>query len=266
MAQLAEALKVRPEELPERVNDIVEKLRAAEKEIERVRVGQLLAGGAAARRQAPVTSPASTSSPTTPTARPAPTCARWRSTSAAGWPRAAPVPWSCSAPPTARCRWWPRSTTRARERGVSANDLVRALGPLVGGKGGGKDDVAQGGGTDATRVDEALALVRDRGRPHGRSRPDLETRRTPRHRPGEARIGVARSDPSGFLATPVETVPRGQGDLARLAALVAEEEAVEVVVGLPRSLSGGEGPAAARVREFAGRLARPGRPRAGAAV
>lgn len=74
--------------------------------------------------------------------------------------------------------------------------------------------------------------------------------------PGDARIGIARSDPSGFLATPVETVRRGRGDVARIAALVAEEEAVEVVVGLPRSLSGGEGPAAAKVREFAAGLAR----------
>ena len=47
----------------------------------------------------------------------------------------------------------------ARTRGLSANDLVRAIGPLVGGKGGGKDDVAQGGGTDSSRIDEALALV-----------------------------------------------------------------------------------------------------------
>ena len=66
--------------------------------------------------------------------------------------------------------------------------------------------------------------------------------------PGEARIGVARSDPSGFLATPVETVRRGPGDLDRLAALVEETGAIEIVVGLPRSLSGGEGPSAARVR------------------
>jgi len=73
--------------------------------------------------------------------------------------------------------------------------------------------------------------------------------------PGDARIGVARSDPTGFLATPLETVRRGRGDLARLARLVVEEEVVEVVVGLPRSLSGGEGPAAAKVREFAARLA-----------
>ena len=74
--------------------------------------------------------------------------------------------------------------------------------------------------------------------------------------PGDARIGVARSDPSGFLATPVETVRRGKGDLARIAAILAEEEAVEVVMGLPRSLSGREGPAAVKVREFAAALAR----------
>jgi alanyl-tRNA synthetase len=47
----------------------------------------------------------------------------------------------------------------AQARGLSANELVRAVGPLVGGKGGGKADVAQGGGTDSTRIDEALALV-----------------------------------------------------------------------------------------------------------
>ena len=66
---------------------------------------------------------------------------------------------------------------------------------------------------------------------------------------------MARSDPTGFLATPVETVRRGKGDLARLARLVRDEEVVEVVVGLPRSLSGAEGPAASRARDFAGRLA-----------
>lgn len=73
--------------------------------------------------------------------------------------------------------------------------------------------------------------------------------------PGDARIGVAKSDPTGFLATPLETVRRGKGDLGRIARLVRDEEAVEVVVGLPRSLSGGEGPAAVKARELAGRLA-----------
>jgi putative Holliday junction resolvase len=72
---------------------------------------------------------------------------------------------------------------------------------------------------------------------------------------GDVRIGVSRSDPAGLIATPVETVRRGRGDVDRLIALATEEGAVELVVGLPRSLSGGEGPAAAKVREFAVRLA-----------
>jgi putative Holliday junction resolvase len=72
--------------------------------------------------------------------------------------------------------------------------------------------------------------------------------------PGDARIGVASSDPSGILATPVETVARGDGDLDRLAALIDELAAVRVYVGLPRSMSGGEGPSAGKVRAFAREL------------
>lgn len=72
---------------------------------------------------------------------------------------------------------------------------------------------------------------------------------------GDVRIGVASSDPHGILATPVETVRRGPGDLDRIASLVADLEAIEVVVGLPRSLSGGEGPAAVKVREVAAEVA-----------
>ncbi|MFW6599635.1 Holliday junction resolvase RuvX [Propionibacteriaceae bacterium Y2011] len=79
---------------------------------------------------------------------------------------------------------------------------------------------------------------------------------------GQARIGVAACDPRATLAYPVETVPAGAGTLAaddpalaRLLALVAEYEPIEVVVGLPRSLRGDDGPAALRIREQAGRLA-----------
>ncbi|MFB7274888.1 Holliday junction resolvase RuvX [Streptomyces sp. NPDC056244] len=75
---------------------------------------------------------------------------------------------------------------------------------------------------------------------------------------GEARIGVASCDPDGILATPVETVPGRDVPAAhrRLRQIVEEYEPVEVLVGLPRSLSGGEGPAAAKVRLFAQELAR----------
>ena len=71
---------------------------------------------------------------------------------------------------------------------------------------------------------------------------------------GDVRIGVAVSDPDGMLATPLETVAAGRDAMARLAAIVAEHEALECVVGLPLSLSGREGPAAVKVRAFAGGL------------
>lgn len=71
---------------------------------------------------------------------------------------------------------------------------------------------------------------------------------------GDVRIGVAVSDPDGLLATPVETVDAGPAAFTRLAAIVAEHAALECVVGLPLSLSGCEGPAAAKVREFAAGL------------
>lgn len=72
---------------------------------------------------------------------------------------------------------------------------------------------------------------------------------------GTVRVGVAACDPAGTIATPVETVARGAGDLARLSAIARENGAVEVVVGLPLSLSGASGKAAAAARAFAERLA-----------
>ena len=77
---------------------------------------------------------------------------------------------------------------------------------------------------------------------------------------GSVRVGVARSDPDGILATPLTVLTSGPGvkaQLARaeLARLTAGEGAIEVIVGLPTSLSGREGPAAAGAREFAADLA-----------
>ncbi|MGO9226596.1 Holliday junction resolvase RuvX [Mycobacterium sp.] len=74
---------------------------------------------------------------------------------------------------------------------------------------------------------------------------------------GSVRIGVAGSDPDGILATPVETVRRDRSGrhLRRLAALAAELDAVEVVVGLPRTLADRTGPAAVDAIELAGKRA-----------
>jgi putative Holliday junction resolvase len=75
---------------------------------------------------------------------------------------------------------------------------------------------------------------------------------------GEKRIGVAVSDPSGTVATPLAVIDarKAMGDGRELSRLVADYEAELLVAGLPLSLDGSEGPQAARVRAAAERLAK----------
>jgi putative holliday junction resolvase len=72
---------------------------------------------------------------------------------------------------------------------------------------------------------------------------------------GSVRVGVARSDPGGVLASPLTVLRGGRTAAAEVVALVTENSAIEVVVGLPTSLSGREGSAAAGARQFAAELA-----------
>lgn len=72
---------------------------------------------------------------------------------------------------------------------------------------------------------------------------------------GRARVGVARSDRDGLLATPIETLARDDRTIAALVAHAVELEAIEFVVGLPLSLSGGDTPSTTDAREFAAALA-----------
>jgi putative Holliday junction resolvase len=80
---------------------------------------------------------------------------------------------------------------------------------------------------------------------------------------GEVRVGVAICDPDGLVATPLVTVHRDRkpdngaipSDMSELARLVTDHGIVEVVVGLPVTLAGVEGSAAAHARAYASRLA-----------
>jgi putative Holliday junction resolvase len=75
---------------------------------------------------------------------------------------------------------------------------------------------------------------------------------------GSARTGVAVCDPSETIVTPLEPVLAAatRAGIGRLAALIAEREAQQVVVGLPLTLSGGESAQTAQTRQFAARLQR----------
>ncbi|MFD4957569.1 Holliday junction resolvase RuvX [Microbacterium sp. NPDC058389] len=72
---------------------------------------------------------------------------------------------------------------------------------------------------------------------------------------GKARVGVAKCDPDGLLATPVETVPRDDASVARIVALAEEYSTFELYVGLPLNLRGEDTPSTQDARDFAAALA-----------
>jgi putative Holliday junction resolvase len=74
---------------------------------------------------------------------------------------------------------------------------------------------------------------------------------------GERRVGIAVSDEEGRLASPLRVLERREAarDFERLAAVVREQRATRVVVGLPRTLAGEIGPQARRVQRWTARLA-----------
>ena len=68
---------------------------------------------------------------------------------------------------------------------------------------------------------------------------------------GRARIGIARCDPQGLLATPMPAMAAGPTATASVADLVSQVHAVEVIVGLPLRLDGTAGPAVDLTQEWA---------------
>ncbi|MGN6129503.1 MAG: alanine--tRNA ligase-related protein, partial [Nocardioidaceae bacterium] len=158
VAQLSEALKVRAEELPERVNDIVERLRDAEKEIERVRVQQLLAAAGKLAEDARDVYGVSfvghrAEGASAPDVRRLALDVRGRLPG--GRPGVVAIVGSSNGKPAVVVA----VNDEARAWGVSANALVKLAAGALGGSGGGKDDVAQGGGADPANAEQALREV-----------------------------------------------------------------------------------------------------------
>ena len=159
VAQLTEALKVRSDELPDRVGALVERLRAAERELERLRAGHVLAaagdiaaGAVGAGRALVVTHQAPDGTQTDDVRRLASDVLARLAADRPGVVTVAAV--SNDRPSVVVA-----VNAQAREAGLSARDLVRVVAAVLGGGGGGKDDIAQGGGTDAGAVADALARV-----------------------------------------------------------------------------------------------------------
>ncbi|WP_425474915.1 alanine--tRNA ligase [Nocardioides cheoyonin] len=158
VAQLAEQLKARPEELPERIGDLVERLRAAEKEIEKVRTAQLLSSAGSLADGALDVDGVAVVAQRVPgvgagDVRTLAQDVRGRI------PGDRPGVVVLAGDAGGKVAIVAAVNDAARARGIRAGEIIKVLGPVVGGRGGGKDDFAQGGGTDVDRIDEALGLV-----------------------------------------------------------------------------------------------------------
>ncbi|RAY17227.1 alanine--tRNA ligase [Actinomadura craniellae] len=156
--QLTDQLKVRKEELPERISGLVGRLRDAEKELERLRSQQVLeAAGALAEGAADVHGIALVAH-----RAPDGTGAddlRKLTLDVRGRLNARPAVVVVAGVPKDRPVVVVAVTGGAKERGLKAGALVGVAARALGGGGGGKDDLAQGGGTDPAAVGEALAAV-----------------------------------------------------------------------------------------------------------
>ncbi len=158
VAQLSEVLKVRAEELPERVNDIVERLRTAEREIERVRVQQVLAAAGTLAGNAKDVYGVSFVGHRADGAGAGDVrklALDIRGRLPQGRPGVVSIIGSSNGKPAVVVA----VNDEARSWGLSANALVKAAAVVLGGSGGGKDDVAQGGGADVSNADQALVEV-----------------------------------------------------------------------------------------------------------
>jgi alanyl-tRNA synthetase len=165
VSQLSEQLKARPEELPERIAGVVTRLRDAERELERVRSAQLLGDAAGVAAGAQDVQGAALVAHRVPDGSPADAVRKValdiRGRLAADRPGVVAAMGVVDGRPTVVVA----VNDAGRARGLRAGALVLAAAGAMGGRGGGKDDVAQGGGaplgdrTDAV-INEAFSAVR----------------------------------------------------------------------------------------------------------
>ncbi len=161
LAQLSEALKARPEELPERVEGILTRLKEAERDIAKMRAEQLKADAAAvvgSGEQVGDATLVAFRAPDGVTGNELRELVLSARGSAAGAGR--PVVAVGLGVADGKVAAVAATDDRARSAGLSAKDALAAALAAVGGRGGGKDDVAQGGGTDPAGIDAALAAVK----------------------------------------------------------------------------------------------------------
>ena len=159
VGQLAEQFKVRPDELPERIGQTVERLRTAEKELERLRGAQLLSSAGTLADAAEDVRGTALVAVATPDGIGG-NDLRSLASEVRNRLGARPGVVALFSADGQKVNFVVATTSAARDAGLAAGKLVPAFAPAIGGRGGGKPDLAQGGGGNAAGVPEAVSALR----------------------------------------------------------------------------------------------------------
>lgn len=157
--QLTELLKGRPEELPERISGMLARLKDAEKEIEKFRAEKVLQAAAGLAEAARDVRGVALVAARVPDGTAAEDLRRLVLDVRGRIPGDRPAVVALFSVAAGRPLTVIATNEAARERGLKAGDLVRTAAKTLGGGGGGKPDIAQGGGQDPQAVGEAVAAV-----------------------------------------------------------------------------------------------------------
>ncbi|RZQ65597.1 alanine--tRNA ligase [Amycolatopsis suaedae] len=159
VSQLAGTLKVPTEQLPSRIDDVLSRLRAAEKEIEQLKTQQVLgSAGDLAAKASDVDGVAVVAEKLADGVDAA--GVRALAAEVRGRLGSRPGVVVLFAPSGDKLSFVVATTAAARDKGIAAGKLVPSFAGPVGGRGGGKPDLAQGGGTNPAGIDEAITAVR----------------------------------------------------------------------------------------------------------
>jgi alanyl-tRNA synthetase len=161
VTQLAEQFKARPEELGDRIGAVIERLRAAERELERLRATAVLSSaGTLTEGAEQVGGTALVAAETSAGISSADLRALATEVRGRLGERPGVVALFSVEPSASKVSFVVATTAAARQRGLAAGALVPVFGPAVGGRGGGKPDLAQGGGTEPGGISAAVAALR----------------------------------------------------------------------------------------------------------
>jgi alanyl-tRNA synthetase len=160
VGQLADTLKARPEELPERIASVLDRVKVAERELERLRAAAVLSSAGSLADQAQDVRGIALVATQVPDGVSG-NDLRALAGDVRGRLGSRPGVVALFAVDGDRVAFVVATTAAARDRGLAAGALVPAFGPAVGGRGGGRPDLAQGGGTEPGGVAAAIERLRD---------------------------------------------------------------------------------------------------------